>query len=163
MMLLQLTWRSNMARKDKFIVRLTGEQRQELEKLAATGKRSVALSTRARVLLKADADGDGWPDDRIADALDISAATVARLRKKFVQQGLDATIQRKRPTGRQYRKLDGAQEARLAALACSPPPEGQARWTMKLLADQLVELEVVESIDPATVCRTLKKPRSSRG
>jgi hypothetical protein len=88
---------------------------------------------------------------------------VARIRKKFVQQGLQAAVQRQRPTGRLYRKLDGAQEARLAALACSPPPEGQARWTMKLLADKLVELEVVEAIDPATVCRALKKTRSSRG
>jgi len=152
-----------MALKDKFIVRLTGEQRQELEKVAATGKRSAAAITRARILLKADADADGWPDDRIAQAFDTSAATVARTRKKFVQQGLEAAVQRKRPTGRQYRKLDGAQEARLAALACRPPPEGQARWTMKLLADKLVELEVVEGIDPATVYRTLKKTRSSRG
>jgi transposase len=152
-----------MALKDKFVVHLTDEQRQELEKLAATGKRSAATVTRARILLKADAHGDGWPDDRIAQALDTSAGTVARIRKKFVQQGLETAVQRKRPCGRQYRKLDGAQEARLAALVCSPPPEGQARWTMKLLADKLVELEVVESIDPATVCRTLKKTRSSRG
>ena len=151
-----------MALKDKFIVRLTSDQRQELEKLATTGKRSAAIITRARILLKADAQSDGWPDDRIAQALDTSDGTVARIRKKFVQQGLEAAVQRKRPSGRQYRKLDGAQEARLAALACSPPPEGQARWTMKLLADKLVELEVVESIDPATVCRTLKKTRSSR-
>jgi transposase len=152
-----------MALKDKFIVRLTGEQRQELEQLAATGKRSAATSTRARILLKADADTDGWPDDRIAEALDVNAATVARIRKKFVQQGLEVAVHRKRPTGRQYRKLDGAQEAQLAALACSPPPEGEARWTMKLLADKLIELEVVSSIDPATVFRTLKKTRSSRG
>ena len=152
-----------MALKDKFIVRLTAEQRQELEKLAATGKRSAATITRTRILLKADADGDGWADGRIAGALDTSASTVARVRKKFVQQGQQAAVGRQRPTGRQYRKLDGAQEARLAAVACSPPPEGQARWTMKLLADKLVELEVVESIDPATVYRTLKKTRSSRG
>jgi transposase len=152
-----------MALKDKLVVRLTAAQREELERLAATGKRSAATITRARILLKADADGDGWADGRIAEALDTSAATVARIRKKFVQQGLEAAVQRKRPTGRQYRKLDGAQEARLATLACSPPPEGQARWTMKLLADKLVQLEVVESIDPATVCRALKKTRSSRG
>jgi transposase len=119
--------------------------------------------TRARILLKSDVDGDHWADDRIAEALDTSPATVSRIRKKFVQQGLEAAVQRQRPTGRQYRKLDGAQEARLAAVACSPPPEGQARWTMKLLADKLVELEVVEAIDPATVWRTLKKTRSSRG
>jgi len=152
-----------MALKDKFVVRLTAAQQGELEQLAATGKRPAATITRARILLKADTEGDGWADDRIAEALDISAAAVARVRKEFVQQGLEAAVQRKRPTGRQYRKLDGAQEARLAALACSPPPEGQARWTMKLLADQLVQLEVVEAIDPATVCRTLKKTRSSRG
>lgn len=152
-----------MALKDKFIVQLTAKQRNELEQLAATGKRSAAAITRARILLKADVDGDPWPDDRIAEALDTSAATVARVRKKFVQQGLEAAVQRQRPSGRQYRKLDGAQEARLAAVACSPPPEGQARWTMKLLADKLVELEVVEAIDPATVWRTLKKTRSSRG
>ena len=152
-----------MALKDKFIVRLTPEQRQELEKLVATGRRSAAMLTRARILLKADADGDGWADDRIAEALDTSASTVARVRKKFVRQGLQAAIGRQRPTGRQYRKLDGAQEAQLAAVACSLPPEGQARWTMKLLADKLVELEVVETIDPATVWRTLKKTRSSRG
>ena len=152
-----------MALKEKFIVRLSAEQRDELERLAATGKRSAATITRARILLKADAAGDGWADDRIAEALDTSPATVARVRKTFVQQGLPAAVQRKRPTGRQYRKLDGAQEARLATLACSPPPEGQARWTMKLLADKLVELEVVEAIDPATVWRTLKKTRSSRG
>jgi hypothetical protein len=148
-----------MALKDKFLVRLTAEQRDELQRLAATGKRSAATITRARILLKADAERDAWTDDRTAEALGTSPATVARVRKKFVQQGLEAAVQRQRPTGRQYRKLDGAQEARLAALACSPPPEGQARWTMKLLADKLVELEVVEAIDPATVCRTLKKTR----
>src|SRR4051794_22692638 len=151
-----------MALKDKCIVRLTLEQRQELEGLAATGKRSAATITRARILLKADADADGWTDERIAEALGTSPATVARLRKKFAAQGL-AAVQRKRPTGRQYRKLDGAQEAQLAAVACGAPPEGQARWTMKLLADRLVGLEVVEAIDPATVWRTLKKTRSSRG
>jgi len=152
-----------MAPKEKFIVRLDAAQRQELERLAATGKRSAATMTRARILLKADADREGWADGRIAEALDTSPATVARVRKKFVEQGLQAAVQRRRPTGRQYRKLDGAQEARLAAVACGPPPEGQARWTMKLLADKLVELEVVGAIDPATVWRTLKKTRSSRG
>jgi transposase len=163
MMILQLNRRIIMALKDKFVIRLTAQQRQELQKLTATGKAPAATLTRARILLKANADGDAWPDDRIAQALDTSAATVARIRKKFVQHGLQPAIQRQRPTGRQYRKLDGAQEARLAALACSPPPEGQARWTMKLLADKLVELEVVPSIDPATVYRTLKKTRLSRG
>jgi transposase len=152
-----------MALKDKYVVRLTAGQRRELERLAATGKRSAATITRARILLKADTTHEGWTDERIAEALDTSPATAARVRKKFVQHGWEAAVHRKRPTGRQYRKLDGAQEARLATLACSPPPEGQTRWTMKLLADKLVELEVIEAIDPATVCRTLKKTRSSRG
>src|SRR5262245_36834283 len=116
-MLLPLARRSVMALKDKFIVRLTTEQRDELRRLAATGKRAAAI-TRARILLKADAERDAWADDRIAEALGTSAATVAR--KKFVQQGLEAAVQR-RPAGRQYRKLDGAQEARLVALACARP------------------------------------------
>jgi hypothetical protein len=152
-----------MALKDKFIVRLTAEQRNDLERLAATGKRSAATLTPARILLKADGDGDHWTDDRIAEGLDPRAATVARLRKKFVQQGLAAAVQRQRPTGRPYRKRDGAPEARLAAVACRPPPEGQARWTLKLLADKLVEVEVVEAIAPAAVWRALKKTRASRG
>jgi|SRR5262245_11609912 len=152
-----------MAVKDKLIVRLSRQQRQELERLVATGKQSARALIHARILLKADAQSEGWTDERIATALDTSLATVARVRKKFVQQGLPAAVQRQRPTGRQYRKLDGAQEAQLAAVACTTPPEGQARWTMKLLADKLVELEVVEAIDPATIWRTLKKTRSSHG
>lgn len=152
-----------MALKDKFVVGLTASQRQQLEQLAATGTRSAATITRARILLKADANGDDWPDDRITEALDTSPATVARVRKKFVQSGLEAAVLRKRPTGRQYRKLDGKAEARLVALACSKPPEGHTRWTLKLLSDKLVELEVVEAIDPATVQRALKKTRSNRG
>lgn len=134
-----------------------------MERLAATEKRSAGTIARARILLKADCDGDGWPGKQIAEALDTSLAAGGRVRKKFVQQGLEPAVQRQRPVGRPCRKLDGAQEAQLAAVACSPPPEGQARWTMKLLADRLVELEVVEAIDPATVWRTLKRTRSSRG
>jgi hypothetical protein len=89
--------------------------------------------------------------------------TVRRVRQQFAADGLDATLHRKRPTGRQYRKLDGEQEARLVAVACSAAPTGRARWTMTLLSERLVEMKVVESIDPATVWRTLKKTRSSRG
>jgi len=152
-----------MSLKDKYVVRLSAGQRRKLARLAATGKRPAATITRARILLKADTGHEGWSDERIAEALDTSPATVARVRKQFRQQGLEVAVHRQRPTGRQYRKLDGAQEARLVALACSPPPPGQGRWTMKLLAGKLVELEVVEAIDPATVCRTLKKTNSSRG
>src|SRR6516162_8035481 len=148
----------------KVVIRLTEEQRQALQSLVRTGCHAAHARTRAQILLKADADGpDAWPDERIAEALGVCRMTASRVRQQFAAEGLDATLHKKRAAGRQYRKLDGAQEARLIALTCSPPPEGQARWTMKLLADKLVELEVVESIDPATVWRTLQKTNSSRG
>ena len=148
----------------KVEVRLTEDERAVLERFVHTGTHSAHATRRARILLKADVAGpDAWSDERIAEALDINRMTVSRVRAQFVAEGLDATLHKKKAQGRQYRKLDGAQEAQLIALACSSPPEGQARWTMKLLAGRLVELEVVESIDPATVCRTLKKTKSSRG
>ena len=153
-----------MAPASKVVVRLTADQRRTLEQVVHTGTHPAHATRRARILLKADAAGpDAWPDERIADALDTTRMTVMRVRQQFAADGLDATLHRKRPTGRQYRKLDGQQEAKLVALACSEAPDGRARWTMRLLADKLVELEVVESIDPATVWRTLKKMRSSRG
>lgn len=117
-----------------------------------TCRHAASLITRARILLKAEAEGGGWADDRIAEAPDVSVAIVARARKKFAFGGLASAIERRRPTGRQHRKLDGTQDARLAALACGPPPDCRGRWAMELLTDKLVE-----SIDPATVCRTLKK------
>jgi transposase len=154
-----------MALKDKYVVGLTPAQRRELERMARSGKRSARTLVRARILLKADAadGGPAWDDASTAEALDCGARTVARVRKKFAQGGLDAALHQKKPTGRQYRKLDGAQEARLVALACSPPPDGRARWTLKLLADRLVELEVVASVSDETVRRTLKKTRSNPG
>jgi transposase len=153
-----------MAPASKVVVRLMPDQRRTLEQLVHTGKHPALTTRRARILLKADAGGpDAWTDERIAAALDTTRMTVMRVRQQFAAEGLDATLHRKKPTGRQYRKLDGRQEAQLVALACSQAPEGHARWTMKLLADRLVELEVVESIDPATICRALKKTRSSRG
>lgn len=148
----------------KVVVRLTADQRRALERLVHTGAPPSLTTRRARILLKADADGpDAWTDERIAAALDTTRMTVMRVRQQFAAEGLDATLHRKRPTGRQYRKLDGGQEAQLVALACSPAPDGRARWTMALLADKLVEMRVVDGIDPATVWRTLKKTTSSRG
>src|SRR2546425_2718622 len=94
---------------------------------------------------------------QMAEALDVRGATIHRTRQAYVAQGLEGALERQRPTGRQFRKLDGAQEARLAAIACRPPPEGQARWTLTLLADQMVTLEIVEAIGKETVRRTLKK------
>ena len=153
-----------MALADKIVVRLSTQQRRTLENFVRTGMRSAALRRRAQILLKADADGpDAWTDERIAEAFDTTRMTARRVRQQFVAEGLDATLHRKRPTGRQYRKLDGKQEAQLVALACSQAPEGRSRWTMVLLADQLVEMKVIDSIDPATVWRTLKKTTSSPG
>jgi transposase len=148
----------------KVVITLTDEQRQALHRLVHTGTRPAAMRRRAQILLKADAAGpDAWTDEEIAEHLETSRMTVQRVRQQFAAEGLDATLHRKKPTGRQYRKLDGKQEAQLIALACSAAPSGQARWTMTLLADKLVELNVVESIDPSTVWRTLQKTTSSRG
>jgi transposase len=154
-----------MVPKSKVVIRLTDEQRTLLARLLRTGTHPAAMRRRrASILLRADANGpDAWTDEEIGEHLETSRMTVMRVRQQFAAEGLDATLHRKKPTGRQYRKLDGRQEAQLVALACSKAPEGQARWTMRLLADKLVEMEVVESIDPATVCRTLKKTTSSCG
>jgi transposase len=150
----------------RYKVTLEADERQQLHDLIAAGKAAARKLSHARILLKADAadGGPAWPDHRIADALEVSTTTVERVRQRFVEQGLDAALdrkQRERPA-RQI-KLDGRAEAQLIALACSAPPEGRATWTMQLLADKLVELEVVESISDETVRTTLKKTRSSPG
>ena len=154
-----------MARQPKYAVRLGADQRHQLARLVRAGEHSARVITHAHILLKSDAGGDGpaWGDEAIAAALDCGIRTVARVRKAFAEGGLEAAVHRKKPTGRQYRKLDGAQEARLVALACSPAPEGRGRWTLKLLADRLIELQVVDAISDETVRRTLKKTTSSRG
>lgn len=142
----------------KISVRLTDDQREVLTKYVRTGVHPARSLIRARILLLTDEDGpDVCTDEDAAERLETSRMTVMRVRQQFVAEGLDAVLHRKKPTGRQYRKLDGAQEAQLVALACSKAPDGRARWTMNLLADKLVELEVVDSIDPVTVWRTLKK------
>jgi hypothetical protein len=148
----------------KVVVRLTADRRRALGELVHTGACSAHAARRARILLKADADGpDAWPDERIAEALDVCRMTVARARQRFAAEGLGATPRKKKAADRQYRALDGAQEARLVAIACSEPPAGYARWTMELLADRLVELKVIDSISPSTACRTLQKTSPSRG
>jgi transposase len=146
-----------------YVVALSPEERDLLEKLISTGRTSSKRQIQARILLKADASeaGPAWSDEQISEALEISVSTVARVRKRSVEQGLAAVLDRgvvRRPS---RRRLDGEQEARLLAVACSPPPEGRVRWTLRLLADKMVELEVVESISYETVRRTLKKTRSS--
>jgi hypothetical protein len=149
----------------KYVVKLTASEYAHLHALLRAGSSAAVTLAHARVLLKADqaASGPAWPDAKIAEALDVSLSTIHRVRQAFVAEGLEAALYRKRPTGRQYRKLDGAQEAQLVALACSPPPAGRAGWTLKLLADRLVELEVVDAISPECVRSTLKKTTSSRG
>ncbi len=141
----------------KWIVRLTAAERTDLQRLVDEGKRAGSVLKRAWVLLQADADGPGWKDPQIAEAYGTSLSTVHRIRQAFVEEGLDAALYRKKPTGRQYRKLDGAQEARLVALACSQPPTGRQRWTLQLLADRLVALKVVDTISGECVRTTLKK------
>ncbi len=146
------------------VVRLVPAERAVLGDLIAAGSAPARPLTHARILLKTDqgADGPAWPDARIAEALEIGVRTVARVRRRWANGGLDEALHR-RPTGPRPRKLDGAQEARLVALACAAPPAGHARWTLRLLAGRLVELEVVDGIAPNTVRAALKKTSSSRG
>jgi hypothetical protein len=149
----------------KYLVTLTPDERADLSKLVSAGRRSARTITRARILLKADqADGGpAWDDGRIAEALGCGRRTVERVRERLVERGLEAALTHKpqdRPS--RERKLDGAAEARLIALACSAPPDGRARWTLKLLADRMVELEVVDALSDETVRRALKKTNSSR-
>jgi transposase len=143
----------------RYFVTLTDEARAQLLALTKRGKVSARRLTRAHLLLQTDA---GVSDEAIAQALHIGTATVERIRKRFVEEGLEAALtEHPRPGGQ--RKLAGKQEAFLIALACSTAPEGRTCWTMQLLADKLVELQVVESISDETVRRTLKKTSSSRG
>ena len=151
--------------KKKYPVTLTEAERELLKSLIAAGTAPARKLTHARILLKADQspEGPGWVDEQVADAVEVSQPTVARVRKQYVQEGLEAALNRRPPNRVYQRKLDGEQEARLIALACSEPPEGQARWSLRLLADKLVELEVVEEeVSYQTVRRTLKKTLSSR-
>lgn len=138
---------------------LTDEQRAELRSLIGTGVAPARTLTRARILLKADHGdaGPGWSDAAIAGALDVHPSTVLRVRRQFIEQGLAATLARKRPDRVYARLLDGEAEARLIALTCSAPPDGHARWSVRLLADELVRLEVVEAISHQTVHLALKK------
>lgn len=146
-------------------VELTEEQRAELRGLVGSGIAPARMLTRARILLKADhgEGGPGWSDAAIAGALDVNPSTVLRVRRRFVREGVAATLERKRPDRVYERALDGEQEARLIALACAETPEGADHWSLRLLADELVRLEVVETISHETVRQTLKKTRSSPG
>jgi transposase len=149
----------------RYRVTLDASEREALEALLARGKADARRLTHARILLKADEseNGPGWSDARIAEAIECGEATVERIRKRFVEEGLELALSPYRTPRREYRpKLDGEQEARLITLACSAPPEGRSRWTLRLLADVLVELEVVDSVSHETVRQTLKKTSCGR-
>jgi transposase len=151
--------------KKKHIVALTTTERAELEQITTTGKAPAYKMNHARILLKADtnqADG-GWTDGAISAALDISVATIERVRQQFVETSLAAALSRQVQQNHKPRCLDGEQEAYLIALTCGDPPEGSARWTLRLLADQMVELAYVESVSHETVRQTLKKTISNPG
>jgi transposase len=149
----------------KYVVRLSHEERERLDSMIRNGKHPAQRLMKARILLKADAGeaGEGWSDSRIAKALDTSLATIARTRQQLVEEGFEAVLRRKHsPASARARIFDGAAEAKLIALACSPPPQGRARWTLQLLEDKVVELNIVERASDNTIGRTLKKTSSNR-
>jgi len=149
----------------RYVVELSGEERKRLEGLIHAGKSSAQTLTRARILLKADISeaGEGWSDSAISAALDTSINNVARTRQLLVQEGFEATLKRKyNPNSARPRIFDGAAEAKLIALACSPAPEGFARWTLRLLEEKVVELSIVEKASDNTIGRTLKKTSLNR-
>lgn len=154
-----------MGKEAKWVVRLNETEREELETVLATPRAAAERVLRARVLLKADEGerGPGWSDAKIADAFEIGISKIQRLRQRLVEEGVVAALMRHPSPQARPRKLDGAQEARLVTVACSAPPAGRARWTLQLLADQLVRLKVVDTISDETVRVTLKKMRSSPG
>jgi hypothetical protein len=147
------------------VVRLPEEERASLLTMIGRGAAPARAQTHARILLKANRGeaGPEWTDGAISAALEVDPTTVARVRKLYVTDGLEAALHRKAPDRVYRRKLDGEHEARLVAVACSEPPTGHKRWTLRLLADTLVELEVVETVSYETVRQTLKHTFSSPG
>ena len=149
----------------KRIVRLTSDERAKLVAIISSGQAPARKLTHARILLKTDdgPEGPGWDDDAIAAALDVGKVTVWRVRKRHIEEGLEAALTHRHPKNHHPRRLDGDQEAHLIALACSEPPSGRKRWTLRLLAKRMVELEYTDRLSYETVRGTLKKTRSSRG
>ena len=149
----------------KYVVRLSAEERAQLDELIRKGKRSAQLLTKARLLLKADVSdaGEGWSDSRIAAALDTSIANIERSRRQLVEEGFEAVLTRKyNPNSARPRIFDGAAEEKLIALTLSPAPKGFARWSLRLLEEKVVELHIVERASDNTIGRTLKKTFSNR-
>jgi hypothetical protein len=147
-----------------YVVRLSGEERRQLETLIRKGKSPARRLLKARILLKADVseEGEGWSDSRIMEALDASPSMVYRVRKQLVEEGLEAVLNRKQRAMPAVPPIfDGEKEAKLIALACSKPPKGYARWTLRLLENKVVELGIVDRASDSTIGRTLKKTLSS--
>ena len=151
--------------KKKYVVTLTEEERQMLREMVSRGKSAARKLTHARVLLKADQNegGPSWEDAAIAQGLEVGRATVERVRKRFVEEGLEAVLDRRRSQRQYQHRLDGDGEAHLFALACSEAPEGRSRWTLRLLANRIVALEYAQKLSKDTVHRTLKKTNLSLG
>ena len=148
----------------KYIVRLTNEERETLRIVVKKLKGSSQKVRRAQVLLKADADGPNWTDTRIAEAFDCRTKTVENIRQRLVRDGFEIALNgKKRESPPRAKALDGEQEAKVIAMRLGSPPKGFANWTLRLLAKQLVQLEIVDSISPKTVRKTLKKTASRRG
>jgi len=150
----------------KYIIKLSREERDTLRKIITSGRGPARMFTRARILIKADQGdhGPNWSDEQISDAMDVTVQTIERVRKQFVEEGFDAVLSRRQYTQKVSRKkIDGNVEAHLIALSCSEPPKGYVRWTLRLLADKIVELGYVETISHEAVRQTLKKTNLSRG
>jgi Homeodomain-like domain len=149
----------------KYVVKFSVEERERLETLIRSGKHPARKLTRARILLKADASdlGEAWSDSRIAAALGTALSTVAQVRQQLVEEGIESVLTPKRsPNSARKRIFDGAAEARVIALACSEPPAGRARWTLRLLEGKVVEMNIVDQVSDNTIGRTLKKTSSNR-
>ena len=150
----------------KYIVRLSKDERKQLKKLIKSGRGPARMFARARILLKADQGSDGpwWSDEKISEALEVTVQTIERIRKQLVEEGFDAVLSRREYKQKVSRKkIDGELEARLISLSCSEPPEGRVRWTLRLLADKIIELGYVETISHETIRQTLKKTNLNRG
>jgi len=147
----------------KFVVRLSGDERAVLEKMIRTGRDAAYRLLKARILLKADvSQNGGWSDAEIAEALDTSLSTVLRTRRQLVEEGFEAALSRKTRPRPDARIFDGEAEAKLIALACSEPPQGHARWSLRLLEKRVVELGIVDAASDSTIGRVLKKTNSNR-
>jgi transposase len=151
--------------KKKYIVSLTASERTILEQLTKKGKTTAYKMNHARILLKADInqEGGGWTDSQISESLNIGHATIERVRQRFVEEGISSALNRREQKNRRRRIIDGEKEAYLIAIACSQTPTGKSNWTLKMLADKMVELNYLEQVSTETIRQTLKKTNLNLG